>query len=305
LRKNLITVFNDKAAEFVEQLSDNIKITGVADLLIHKPVITCSHVCEELVTKFSGTSLVPTLTFIDPCGYKGLSLELIRSVTKDFGCDCVFFFNYNRINMALENETVDENMIAVFGANGLEALRRKLNRVLGESQREVMIVEGLKQPLLGVGLEYILGYQVKHRSQKRTSHYIVFASKNFLGYDIMKDIMYKACSSVNAWNEKIGFDPSHRDYNYSLPLQLPKVDLQSQLLGNFKGVTLSFEDLYRQHTTSTPYVRKHYREALMDLERIGKLTMDPPYDKRPSRNGKKTLADHVLISFPSHTGSEE
>src|SRR5207248_10024637 len=40
-----------------------------------------------------------TFLFVDPFGYKGLSLQLVNSVIKDWGCDCVFFFNYNRISM--------------------------------------------------------------------------------------------------------------------------------------------------------------------------------------------------------------
>jgi hypothetical protein len=47
---------------------------------------------------------VPTLVFLDPCGYKGLSLKLISSVLGGFGNDCIFFFNYSRINMKLDLE---------------------------------------------------------------------------------------------------------------------------------------------------------------------------------------------------------
>ncbi len=55
---------------------------------------------------FEQMNLVPTFFFVDPWGYKGLSLRLINSVLKNWGCDCIFFFNYTRINMGLENELV-------------------------------------------------------------------------------------------------------------------------------------------------------------------------------------------------------
>ena len=58
---------------------------------------------------------MPTFFFVDPWGYKGLSLRLINSVLKDWGCDCVFFFNYNRINMGLGNDAVEKHMDALFG----------------------------------------------------------------------------------------------------------------------------------------------------------------------------------------------
>ena len=53
--------------------------------------------------------------FVDPWGYKGLSLRLINSVLKDWACECIFFFNYNRINMGLGNDAVKEHMDALFG----------------------------------------------------------------------------------------------------------------------------------------------------------------------------------------------
>ena len=60
-------------------------------------------------------NLVPSLMFVDPWGYKGLSLRLINSVLKDWACECVFFFNYNRINMGLGNQAVKAHMDALFG----------------------------------------------------------------------------------------------------------------------------------------------------------------------------------------------
>ena len=53
---------------------------------------------------------------MDPWGYKGLSLRLINSVLRNWGSDCIIFFNYNRINMGLNNEFVREHMDALFGA---------------------------------------------------------------------------------------------------------------------------------------------------------------------------------------------
>ena len=75
-------------------------------------------------------NLVPTLLFVDPWGYKGLSLNLIDSVLKNWGCDCIFFFNYNRINMGLNNENVKEHMDALFGEQRANELRHKLSPLL-------------------------------------------------------------------------------------------------------------------------------------------------------------------------------
>ena len=56
------------------------------------------------------------LYFFDPWGYKGLTLNLIREAITPFGCDCVFFFNFKRINAAIANEQFRKHIDALFGA---------------------------------------------------------------------------------------------------------------------------------------------------------------------------------------------
>jgi len=72
------------------------------------------EVGQEIVAMFSQMRLIPTLFFIDPWGYKGLTLQLINAVLKDWGCDIIVFFNYNRISMGLSNQYVEEHMNALF-----------------------------------------------------------------------------------------------------------------------------------------------------------------------------------------------
>jgi three-Cys-motif partner protein len=66
------------------------------------------------VALFSQMRLIPTLFFVDPWGYKGLTLQLINSVLKNWGCDAIIFFNYNRINRGLSNPAVQAHMNALF-----------------------------------------------------------------------------------------------------------------------------------------------------------------------------------------------
>ena len=91
---------------------------------------------------FKGMNLVPTFFFVDPWGYKGLSLNLVSSIIKDWGCDCVFFFNYNRVNMGINNEAVKQHMSSLFGTQYLEKVR---NECVGKApqEREMIVVQNL------------------------------------------------------------------------------------------------------------------------------------------------------------------
>src|SRR5450755_3233879 len=102
----LVTIFNDKDTNNTTSLRDTIdQIPGINNLRYH-PVIYTGEVSDKFVKDFEEHKLIPSLVFFDPFGYKGLSLRLINAVLKDWGCDCIFFFNYNRINMGLNNEAV-------------------------------------------------------------------------------------------------------------------------------------------------------------------------------------------------------
>lgn len=52
---------------------------------------------------------------------------MIHAVLKNWACECVFFFNYNRINMGLTNDGVRRHMEALFGPERITNLHEKLD----------------------------------------------------------------------------------------------------------------------------------------------------------------------------------
>ena len=141
----LVTVFNDLNSDHSRTLKPLCIASGI-ETLRYKPQVQNYEVGDEIVKQFEQMSLIPTLFFVDPWGYKGLSLRLINSVLKDWGCDCIFFFNYNRINMGLPNDAVDEHMNCLFGQERADRLRAAL-QWLAPTERETAIVEDWPQAL--------------------------------------------------------------------------------------------------------------------------------------------------------------
>jgi three-Cys-motif partner protein len=76
------------------------------------------------------------------------------------GCDCVFFFNYNRINPGLGNEVVREHMDALFGAERAQRLRERLAG-LPPWEREPAIVEAMCEGVGELGAKYVLPFCFK------------------------------------------------------------------------------------------------------------------------------------------------
>jgi three-Cys-motif partner protein len=91
LAASVATKFNDSNPEFARELCSNLNTLPGIDMLRYKPVVTSNKVDEKTPEAFKSLELVPTLLFADPCGFSGLSLELINAILKDFGSDCLFF----------------------------------------------------------------------------------------------------------------------------------------------------------------------------------------------------------------------
>ena len=86
----LVAYFNDAAMQNTMTLQKEIDSLPGIEKLKHKPVVTCGKVDGEAARYFSETRLIPSFSFVDPFGYKGLSERIVHGVIKDWGCDCVF-----------------------------------------------------------------------------------------------------------------------------------------------------------------------------------------------------------------------
>ena len=160
LQKRLVTMFNDKDKSNAQTLGEAIENMLGVEALKYAPQVTNYEVGTDIIEKFETVRFVPTLFFIDPWGYKGLSLRLVDSVLKDWGCDCLFFFNYTRINMGLQNDAVREHMNALFGEEKADMLRLKIDS-LSPQERELTIIEDLCQAIRDIGPQYVLPFPVQ------------------------------------------------------------------------------------------------------------------------------------------------
>jgi three-Cys-motif partner protein len=297
LRERFVAIFNDRDENNSTDLQRTIETIPGIETLKFKPAIYNQEVGEEIVKMFEEMNLVPTLFFVDPWGYKGLSLRLVNSVLKDWGCDAIFFFNYNRINMGLNNPFVQEHMQALFGVEKAIELRERLSRK-EPYKRELIIVEELCQALKSYGSMYVLPFRFKNNRGKRTSHHLIFVSKSFRGYEIMKDIMARESTSDSQGVPSFEYNPADFLPKQSLLFQLyrPLHDLKKDLLNTFKCKRLSMRDIYESHNVDTSYVKKNYKEVLRELYEDGSIGAVSPTGKPPR---KGTFGDDIIVTFPS------
>jgi three-Cys-motif partner protein len=297
MRHMLVTLFNDRDAANVGKLKADIAALPGIETLKYPPQVTNEIVGEDIERRFAAIRLVPTFFFVDPWGYKGLSLGLIKSVLQNWGCDCVFFFNYNRVNMGLSNVAVKEHMDALFGKQRADKLRETLSS-LRAADREAAIIEELAQSLKEMGGSYVLPFTFKDEAGNRTRHHLIFVTKHFRGYEIMKEIMAKESSEHIQGVPSFEYSPAPERYPTLFDLTRPLDDLGGMLLNDFAGESVTMENIYLRHSVGKPYIRGNYKRALAALEAEGKIKAEPPAVRRRKIKGEVTFPEHVMATFP-------
>lgn len=294
--QRLVTIFNDSDETNTNSLRSELEQLPGFESLRYKPQISTDEVDDAVAERFEAIKTIPALSFIDPWGYKGLSLRLIRSVIKDWGCEAVFFFNYNRINMGVANPLVDAHMQALFGSERLPLLQQELDAAASH-EREAILRRALGEALREMGAEYLIPFRFS-RESGRASHYICFVSKHQLGYEIMKKIMATKGIVDEDNVPKFEYLPPHAGRQLPFTADRPLLALPEALLGVFAGRSLTVDEVFHEHNVGTPFIEKNYKDVLLRLEEAGRVEAKPQPGKR-RRAG--LMGDDVIITFPPLT----
>jgi len=272
LCKAMRMLFEDKDREAVRSLEAALASLDGYERLEQKPSFSHGESArQQIEVIFQNKAVIPTLMFLDPFGYVGVTQELIRAILKDWGCDVLFYLNFNRIVGALRhpNPKIRSHMEALFGAAEVAEMHEALASRPKETERERIVISGAKRALRSAGGEYVLPFGF--RTQSGTlDHHLVFATKNLdPAQKIMKGIMSRASSVIDA--DGVGnfeFDPKASERQSSLLQTVRRLDgLKSDLLSAFSGRKIRVGDVYEEYEGAheTPFTFKNYQDALREL----------------------------------------
>lgn len=286
----LVAIFNDRDPANVSTLRSEINALPNIGRLKHQPDIWNEDVGDGIAGRFASMRNVPTLAFVDPWGYRGLTLRLVDSFLRNWGCDCIFFFNYGRISAGLSNPYVREHMEALFGRDRAEELSRRLDGMT-PSVREATVVEGLASALKEFGHRFVLPFCFKNEAGTRTKHHLILVTKHFKGYDVMKQIMASFSSTTEQGVASFTYCPADRAQPLLFELNRPLEDLRHLLLRDFDGRTATMRQIYEEHSVDRPFLSTHYKAVLRALEDAGEL-------KTLNRKSSRGFADHLRVALP-------
>ena len=155
LLHNLQFIFNDKDSVAIEKLKQEFDHLDKSLTPRIPPIFLNQETDDKLIRVIEKLPRCPTLSFVDPCGYKGLTTHLFRTLIKNFGCDCVFFFNYSRINRLLPNPTLPDHPVNLFGKEVAEKLQEKIHG-LKPREREEAILQSIRENCISARSKLLL-----------------------------------------------------------------------------------------------------------------------------------------------------
>lgn len=283
LHDKLLCLFNDADKDSIQQLEKAVMALDGIDKLKHKPDFFHGEVDDEMSSFFKTLSMPPTLLFADPFGYKGLTLDLINSILKDFGGESIFFFNYNRTQAAIKNPLVAGHMDALFGKERADKLRFIEN---GSGDKEAEILSSLLEALTDKYGKYFCLFRFPSLKKEITSHYLIYVTKGELGYKIMQSVMAAASDFTDQYGVSNFQCCPGKSYNLSLFNRIEV--LANGLHEKFNGKQLKLEEFWVEESIGTCFVRKNFVEAvhlLADRNMVSWIGQKPA---RRTHCGEKT-----------------
>jgi hypothetical protein len=201
--------------------------------------------------------------------------------------------------MKISYAVMDESINAFFETARADQLRQDIRSLESPQDRERIILAAVTKALKEDANAHSLTFGFRTREGGGTSHHLVYATKDVRAQNQMKRIYTKASSDKSDGVGSLDYDPRDAEPR-TLSLFSPLEEVRQRLLRVFVGRTLTFDDLILAEA-ETRFTDTAYRNALLELEEDGSVTMDPPAEQRRLRPGgeRRSLPGTTFITFPA------
>lgn len=307
-------IFNDENKSFFQSLTDSIVAHPVYEKMKNKPQITNLTAKDVDIQNYLNQGK-PIFSFVDPWGYKDVSANQIKDFVSAIGSDCILFFNVNRILQDLSKPKREAHMMKIFGdeydnvvdiaKNGLLSQQEKSKAFLKSFAKNLYINEFKELKEKGYRL-FILPFEFKQDFVDKTSHYLVFISKNHKAILEMKRIMVKQSNShseILSYDEKNAMNMCFLSRQDDLDFQIEEniklmLKYQPNLLKKEYTISKWYEHMdafsMKENYTVTPYAFNEFQNAIKQMDLKGYIEVTSPI-KRDRITQKATIKFKTIL----------
>jgi hypothetical protein len=241
--------------------------------------------------------LMPSFCFIDPYGFKGVTIKLVRSAIKDWGCECMIFFNTSDINRNLELGQSEAHLRMIFGTDNYNRLLKKISSY--PMKREEYILSVFHEACKDAGAKFLLKFQIN--CLKGQKYHLIYLTKHRLGFNKMKKVMAKYSRSVDGgiplYLYAEGYKTAGDQQSLDLYLTMSMAKLKHLLLQTFAGRKITVKRIIKTcDENGLLYTERNIKDALDHLE-IDGVIKDLTPGKRKRQKG--TFGENRIVKFPA------
>ena len=237
---------------------------------------------ESVVSEFlddvdDGRFNSPSLfVFIDPFGWKGFSMNVVRRILEVPRAEVFINFMYEEINRFIAADDQASNFDSLFGCHDWtdiidERDPRERNRRL----------KGLYDQQLRVcaGAEYVRSFEMKNENDA-ADYYLFYGTQHIRGLEVMKEAMWKVDPSG-----RFRFSDATNPDQMMLFGSEPDLDyLQKLIWGRFLNGSPRYFEVKEFVLSETPFIESHCKKVLKFME-----LASPPLLKVSSVAGGRKL----------------
>ena len=240
-----------------------------------------ANVASRIIDKY-GESLAPSFFFIDPFGFSGVPFGVIKNILSIRRTEVFMTFMVRDVNRFFESS---HHTISIEDLYGIDNVQDALQSQYSNLPREHALLKLYRDQLHEAAyVKYTLPFKISADERLQTTYYLIHATNHPMGCELMKEVMYKAGTEG-----RFGYlGPAEGQLTLTQFTGMSK--FKEFLLNRFKGRTLSYQDIRYETLMDTEFIKKHYREALLELVSERRISID---GKGP-RGG---LADRAKITF--------
>ena len=266
--ENAYCHFIEKNKNNHDNLCDEIKNfqtqnTGLEWLGIKSYNDEFSNILDKII-RDNDDNISPAFFFIDPFGFSGIPLEQIKKILSYPKTEVFITFMTRDVNRFLESPPHQSPIQELFGC---ENVQEKITQepYYGLTREQAILKLYRNQLHEEAGVDYTFPFQVKADRNLQTVYYLIHCTNNPMGCELMKAIMYNSGTEG-----RFGyFGPAEGQLLLESFYEVET--LCNYILEKYNAKKISFINLIYENLMETTSIRKHYREAILQLERENQI----------------------------------
>jgi len=224
-----------------------------------------------------GSNLAPTFAFLDPFGFSGLPMTLIKRMLSYKKCEVLITFMIGFV-LRFHDELRTDAQNALFGTTEW----RKVDEITNpDEKRKFFLNLYVKQLKEVAGAKFVRTFEMIGKGNQ-TIYHLVYGTKHWKGLEVMKKAMLTVDKrGIYTFSDNTDPNQTFLFNNSADENWMP--DAANRIFGKFKGQSVTVETIHEFIITDTPHIFKKKILEYLEKSVPSKIT---------SVTGRKTKGFH-------------